>query len=566
MIINNKNILFLILFFASILIIAQNNSIKVGNVFPGEIDMGGFNLSEDSIIEIEGEGASLDEWDNYLNYYGWIIETKSRKVVWRSERCEDYSESDGDYDIEKELKLKSGIYEVYFASGSKNDKDYNFNMGAIKGLMSGNKSNLKEFREDYFIKLTGKAGSFEQRKPFELVNDLNKNAIVSITRVGDSERIEKRFSLTDDTEFKIYGVGEGVMKQFYDFGYIYDVSKNKKVWMFNRSSASKAGGGKKNIAQKANITLPKGSYSVIYKSDDSHSFDEWNVKAPDDPQHWGIVVSLVDESDRKNITAFNENDIVEPIVEITKVEEDAFLSKGISLSKGIKVRILAVGEGYKELADYGWITNADTKETVWKMTSRNTKYAGGGKKNRIVDEVIKLDAGNYIVNYVSDDSHNYDDWNDSPPFDEERWGITIWASNKKDMSSVSTFNPKTFKSKNLITEITKVGDDEKLVKRFNISTATDVRIIALGEGSGDELVDLAWITDENGNTIWEMKYNETVHAGGARKNRLLSDVIRFKVGDYKLHYKTDDSHSFNDWNSTPPDNPQMYGVTLLYER
>ena len=554
------------LFFASILIVAQNNSIKVGNVLPGEIDMGGFNLSKDSIVEILGEGASLDEWDNYLNYYGWIIETKSRKLVWYSERCEDYSEEDGEYDIEKKLKLKSGSYEVYFAAGSKNDKDYNFNMGAIKGLMSGNKSNLKEFREDYFIILTGEAGTFQVRKPFELVNDLNKDAIVAITRVGDSERIEKRFSLKDDTEFNIYGVGEGVMKQFYDFGYIYEVSKNKKVWMFNRANASKAGGGKKNIAQKATITLPKGSYSVIYKSDDSHSFDEWNVKAPDDPQHWGIVVSLVNEKDRKNIAKFNENDIVEPIVEITKVEEDAFISKGISLSKSMKVRILAIGEGYKDLADYGWITNADTKETVWKMTARNTKYAGGGKKNRMVDEVIKLAAGNYIVNYVTDDSHNYDDWNDSPPFDEERWGITIWASNKDDMSSVKTFNAKTFRSKNLISEIIKVGDDEKLVKRFEISKRSDVRIIAIGEGTGDELVDYAWITDENGYTIWEMKYNETTHAGGARKNRLLSDVISFKAGEYKLHYRTDDSHSFNDWNSTPPDNQQMYGVTLLYEK
>ena len=97
---NKKNILVLLLFFASVFVFAQNNSIKVGNVLPGEIDMGGFNLSENSIIEIEGEGTTLDEWDNHLNYYGWIIETKSRKVVWSSEKCEDYSEEDGEYDIE----------------------------------------------------------------------------------------------------------------------------------------------------------------------------------------------------------------------------------------------------------------------------------------------------------------------------------------------------------------------------------------------------------------------------------------------------------------------------------
>ncbi|MCF6268369.1 MAG: hypothetical protein L3J41_01520 [Melioribacteraceae bacterium] len=563
---NKINRLSLLLFFVSILVIAQNNSIKVGNVFPGEIDLGGFNLSEDSIIEINGVGTSLDEWNEYLKYYAWILETDSRKVIWSSEKCDDYSDENGDYDIEEKLKLKSGNYEVYFSAGAKANKYFTFNLGAIQGLIGGRKSDIKKYRDEYFINVSGKNGIFEKRKPFQLVNDLNKDAIVTIIRVGDSEKIEKRFSVEDDTDVKIYGIGEGVKKQFYDFGFIYNVSHNKKVWMFNRDDASQAGGGKKNIVQKAVVTLKKGSYYVVFKSDDSHSFDEWNVLPPNDPQHWGIVVSLVDENDRKNIAPFNENDIVEPVLEMIRVEEDEHLSKGLSLSKSMKIRILSIGEGYKSLADYGWIINADTKEIVWKMNHRDTEYAGGARKNRMVDETIRLDAGNYIVNYVTDDSHNYDDWNAAPPFDEERWGITIWTINKKDRKNVKTFNSKNYKSKNLITKITKVGDDEKLVKRFKLFAESDVRIIAFGERDGNDLADYAWITDEDGNTVWEMKYRETSHAGGAKKNRLFNEVVKLKAGKYKLHYKTDDSHSYEEWNSTPPDNPQMYGVTLLYEK
>ncbi len=563
---NKFNKLVIILLSASILVIAQNNTIKVGNVLPGEIDMGGFNLSEDSVIEINGIGTSLDEWDSYLNYYAWILETNSRKIIWNSEKCEDYSEEDGEYDIEKELKLKSGNYEVYYSSGRKDNKSFTFNIGAMQSLIRGHKSDLKEYQKEYFIEISGDDEIFEERDPFQLVNNWNNDAIIAITRVGDSENIEKRFSLSKDTEMKIYGVGEGVRKQFYDFGYIYDVSKNKKVWMFNRDDASKAGGGSKNVVQKATIKIPKGSYSVIFKSDDSHSFDEWNVKPPNDPQHWGMVVSLVNEKDRKNIIPFNADDILKPIVSIVRVEEDEFHSKGISLSKGLKVRVLAIGEGYKDLADYGWITNADTKEVVWRMNYRNTENAGGARKNRMVDELIKLDAGNYTVNFVSDDSHNYDDWNDSPPFDEERWGITLWTLNDNDRKSVKTFNPKNYKSKNLITEIIKVGDDDKLSNKFQISRESEVRIIALGESSGNDLADYAWITDSDGDTIWKMKYRNTSHAGGANKNRIFNEVITLDAGKYKVHYRTDDSHSFEDWNSTPPDNPQMYGVTLLYEK
>jgi len=57
---NKIKFLTFLFFLSSILIVAQNNSIKVGNVLPGEVDMGGFSLTKDSIIEISGLCTSLD--------------------------------------------------------------------------------------------------------------------------------------------------------------------------------------------------------------------------------------------------------------------------------------------------------------------------------------------------------------------------------------------------------------------------------------------------------------------------------------------------------------------------
>ena len=37
------------------------------------------------------------------------------------------------------------------------------------------------------------------------------------------------------------------------------------------------------------------------------------------------------------------------------------------------------------------------------------------KKNRVADEVIRLEAGSYIVGFVTDGSHAYRDWNSGPP-------------------------------------------------------------------------------------------------------------------------------------------------------
>ncbi len=38
------------------------------------------------------------------------------------------------------------------------------------------------------------------------------------------------------------------------------------------------------------ILLDRGSYRLRFKSDDSHSFGDWNADPPDDQQYWGITL------------------------------------------------------------------------------------------------------------------------------------------------------------------------------------------------------------------------------------------------------------------------------------
>jgi hypothetical protein len=75
--------------------------------------------------------------------------------------------------------------------------------------------------------------------------------------------------------------------------------------------------------------------------------------------------------------------------------------------------------------DYAWIENSRTGRIVWEMTYRKTERAGGARKNRMFDDSIFLEAGEYEVFYESDDSHSFVDWNDSPPHDPVHWGVTI---------------------------------------------------------------------------------------------------------------------------------------------
>jgi len=77
------------------------------------------------------------------------------------------------------------------------------------------------------------------------------------------------------------------------------------------------------------------------------------------------------------------------------------------------------------------------------------------------------------------------------------------------------------------------------------------------------MYDYAWIENANtGKVIWEMTYRKTSRAGGAQKNRIFNDQILLPKGEYYVIYETDDSHSFDDWNASPPEDPGNWGITI----
>jgi CubicO group peptidase (beta-lactamase class C family) len=106
----------------------------------------------------------------------------------------------------------------------------------------------------------------------------------------------------------------------------------------------------------------------------------------------------------------------------------------------------------------------------------------------------------------------------------------------------------------VIAQIVQVLDKEDKTVAFSLAKSQDVRIFAIGEGQPGEMFDYGWIEDaDKGSRVWEMQEPKTLHAGGAGKNRKVDVVITLPAGNYKLRYKSDDSHAFDHWNSLPPD-------------
>lgn len=241
-----------------------------------------------------------------------------------------------------------------------------------------------------------------------------------------------------------------------------------------------------------------------------------------------------------------------------------YLQSGFELDRAAEVEVYAAGEAREDGEfDTGWIINADTRAPVWKLTWRDSEPGGGAAKNRVARFTKRLPAGRYAALYSTDASHDVSAWNAAPPRDPHAWGLAIRVTDTGARAAVKPFTYEHLPSAATIAALTRVGDSDTRSRAFALDRATDVRVYALGEGTG-RLVDYGWITSATtGQKVWEMRYDDTVPAGGAAKNRLVDRVIRLDKGSYVVHYVTDDSHSFDEWNAPPPADAQRWGITVV---
>jgi len=331
---------------------------------------------------------------------------------------------------------------------------------------------------------------------------------------------------------------------------------------------------------EATLQLPKGNYEAYFTAyyqpgDDIESFGDFidfisgrifdgNRRRRDYRTMQFTIHGTGQNVGHEGVDRWHEQFRNNTIVSLASLWDNSYVQQGFSLEKPADVIIYAIGEGRDEdLFDYGWIINTKTGARIWEMNDRNTRPAGGASKNREVRETLSLPAGQYAAFFVTDGSHSYRDWNDSPPYDPTFWGMTIWLNDNSLRKYAKTYEYKAAEEKNVIAALTRMGDHESMTKSFTLKKPMDVRILAIGEGRDSEMGDYGWITDaSNRRKVWTMEYDETSHAGGDRKNRMVDKVLHLDNGTYSVHFVTDDSHSYRHWNSSAPFDPEHWGITV----
>jgi hypothetical protein len=113
---------------------------------------------------------------------------------------------------------------------------------------------------------------------------------VRLAPLRNSEDVERTFTLDEETRLRIYAVGEILLTDRYDYGWIIDNEASDLVWEMTRSNTEPAGGSRKNREFDDTISLPAGTYTVHFQTDGSHAFGDFSQGSPSDPNAWGIVV------------------------------------------------------------------------------------------------------------------------------------------------------------------------------------------------------------------------------------------------------------------------------------
>ena len=115
------------------------------------------------------------------------------------------------------------------------------------------------------------------------------------------------------------------------------------------------------------------------------------------------------------------------------------------------------------------------------MRYDETEPAGGDAKNRLADRVVHLEAGDYTVYFVTDDSHSAKKWNASAPPDGAALGDYAARRQRRRWIARRSTTHAEIADPSIVAQLVRVRDDERQQTTFTLARESRVRIYALGE-------------------------------------------------------------------------------------
>jgi hypothetical protein len=377
----------------------------------------GFELRDRSAVRVYTLFEKTKDEDTAADY-GWVVDATTREIVWSAAdaRSEDAGGHSKNRLIHEEIELEAGRYLLFYGT----DDSHSFE-----------RFNTEPPHDPFNWGITLSPGTGMNPDAFSSFEPEDAPALADLTRVGDDRALEQAFRLSAGGSLHVLALGEADVDdgEFFDHGWIVDTATGEIVWEMTRRNTVGAGGAEKNRRFDGLVELAAGEYVLYYVTDGSHSYESFNRAAPFQAESWGVTVRPGPGFDSGQFEALTIADLEASddfLVRMVKVRDDERRRERFTLEQPTRVRIYAIGEGDGgEMYDYGYLLNDGTGQTVWEMSWRNTRPAGGADKNRLADQELLIEPGTYEAVYVTDGSHSFGDWNASRPRDPIHWGLTI---------------------------------------------------------------------------------------------------------------------------------------------
>ena len=531
------------------------------------------------VVAVSGGHPRLPE----LLSYGWILDARTREVVWIQTR-EDSDPSEHDREnfiVDRILDLPAGSYVAYFSATDRTFPGegalHLLGRRLVIRIAEGQLTRWNALGDvgDWRFRLSVADADYD---PADLHVGLDvtepelteaSNAVIRFAPLGDEAHERVGFRIDEPLELAITGCGEydSENEVYVDRAAIQDALTREVVWAFHPDDSWSAGGAEKNHRFDSRIVLEPGSYVLTADTDDSHSFQGWNDAPPFDPEAWGVTLSVVDPADHDKVQLARDPREERVIARIDRVGSASYVRRAFVIERPVAVWIEGLGEQQwardGTMVDYGWLETLPDRTRIWTMDGQNGEHAGGRHDNRRIGARLQLEPGIYALCYVTDGSHAYRDWSGGAPDDPSAWGITVFSADPLPDDEPPFRSVDVRKHDPAVISLAPTGDSTHRQQEMTLHRPYRLRVVVIGEGLNGRMYDHGWIEDvETGRKIWQMTYQNSVHAGGASKNRMVDEIIELAPGRYRVHYVTDDSHSFEDWNQARPDHPELWGLTL----
>lgn len=553
------------------------------------------------VIDAAGSFESEEQADSLsLAAYGWVLRREDRAVVWDMHSA---SLRKGDNTLAlatDTVAFRAGVYDVYFASYGNEDAS-SFGLSLLDGLLDLSVGDGSFWRNDadewrMVVRTLGDTLAapvhLDTDSPLFLPGE--EELLWTSAPMEGRETAEHLFGVTRPAEVHVYAVGE-IGKERMDYGWIEDVSTGERVWDMRRENTVPAGGWEANRLFDGIVSLSPGLYRAVFRTDPRQDYGDWVRNPPFDPAGWGVSLFTTMPEAVQPVDPWEEQ---EPFIRIDRVGDNERHVARFRVRAPVRVAVYALGEmGDEERYDYATITAGPSERVVWEMTPERSLPAGG-RNNRRELAFLDLPPGIYTATYRTDDSHSYAGWSHGEPDHPERWGVTLFqADEDMDPSAIevltvdregfveapdsegdSAFAAVARRSGRTrfsdrgapgapLVDLTGLGNRERVSAPFTFEGEGFLRIRAVGEVSLSGQYDYGWIEHaETGEIVWEMTWRNTIPAGGDDRNRMFVGTLSPAPGDYTVHFTTDFSHAYGDFEDSPPSDPEAWGIRVFASR